>query len=348
VTGAADGSPTDLEDRIVGYLRARLDAPDVRLTDVHRPSVGLSHQTWTFDAEWTRDGRTVSRGMCLRRDPGGTLLRHHSDLGTQFRVLECLARTPARTPEPYWFESDPEVLGAPFLVMERMPGVCPDPWDGEGRRFYREAAGRGELPGSFTAALAELHQLDWEAAGLGFLGVPEPGPGFAHRELAKWGELVELSGHGPEPVLTDLVRWLTDNAPSPRRLVLVHGAYRTGNLLIDGDRVSAVLDWELQAIGDPMFDVAYVLSDLNRTRTELLSNLVPRDRFYREYEAATGIEIDDAACRYYELLYAMRSVAFWMSAAGLYASGHSEDLRMARAAWSVPVVLDRAAAALGY
>ena len=105
--------------------------------------------------------------------------------------------------------------------------------------------------------------------------------------------------------------------------MLVHGAYRTGNLLVDDDRVSAVLDWELQVIGDPMYDVAYVLSDLNREGTDLLSNLVDRDDFYRDYEAATGIEIDDDACRYYQLLYAMRSVAFWMSASDLYATGRS-------------------------
>lgn len=338
----------DLQDRIAEYLTTMLDTPEVRLSGVQRPAVGWSHETLLFDAAWSSGGETVTRGMCLRRDPGNTLLRHRSDLATQFRVLQCLADTPVPTPRPYWFEPDPAVLGAPFLVMEQMPGVCPEPWESEGRRFYTDAAERGTLPGSFTRTLADLHTLDWERAGLEFLGVPGPGPDFALAELAKWGELIELSGHGPEPVLTDLVQWLRDNAPTPQRLALVHGAYRTGNLLVSDDRVSAVLDWELQTIGDPMFDVAYVLSDLNRTGTDLLSNVVPRDVFYSEYEAATGIEIDDRACRYYELLYTMRAAAFWMSAAGLYADGHSEDLRMARTAWSVPLVLDRAASALGY
>ena len=85
--------------------------------------------------------------------------------------------------------------------------------------------------------------------------------------------------------------------PATDQLVLVHGAYRTGNLLIDDDRVSAVLDWETEVIGDPMYDVAYVLSELNREGTDLLSNLVERDEFRRRYEAGTGIEIDDAALR---------------------------------------------------
>ena len=73
-----------------------------------------------------------------------------------------------------------------------------------------------------------------------------------------------------------------------------------------------------------------------------------RDDFYQWYEAATGIEIDEEVCRYYQLLYAMRSAAFWMSASDLYASGRSGDLRLARTQWSIPVVLERAARDLGY
>lgn len=339
----------DLNDRIVSYLGEKLSgARDLRLHDVERSAVGWSHQTWLFDAQWTEGGQTMSRGMCLRRDPGNTLLRHMSNLESQFRVLECLDPTSVPSPTPFWYEDDLDILGAPFLVMEKVLGACPDPWGRAGRSFYHDAAARGTLPGSFTSTLATLHTLDWEAAGLSFLGVPRLGTDFAHKEITKWRALIELSDHEPEPILTDLICWLEQNAPSTDRLVLVHGAYRTGNLLIRNDRVSAVLDWELQGIGDPMFDVAYVLSDLNREDTDLLSNVVPRDQFYSEYEAATGIVIDDEACRYYQLLYAMRSAAFWMSASGLYASGLSDDLRLARTAWSVPVVLERAARQLGY
>jgi aminoglycoside phosphotransferase (APT) family kinase protein len=205
------------------------------------------------------------------------------------------------------------------------------------------------LPVSFTDALVAVHTADWAGAGLGeVLGVPEPGEGFVRRELAKWRALIDASGVEPDPVLVDVLGWLDANVPATDRRALVHGAYRTGNLLIDDDRVSAVLDWETEVIGDPMYDVAYVLSDLNREGTELLSNLVPRDLFIERYEAATGIEVDQARCDYYQLLYAMRSAAFWMSASGLYAMGANPDLRLARTAWSIPVVLDRAARDLGY
>jgi aminoglycoside phosphotransferase (APT) family kinase protein len=338
-----------LEARILDYLKSRLSAGrDFRLENVSRIAVGWSHETWLFDLLYREDGRDVKSGMCLRRDPGNALLRHLSSLDEQYRVLKCLEATALPTPKVYWFEDDRAILDMPFLVMEKVPGACPSPWGREGRAYYQAAAERGTLPASFTSTLATLHTLDWRAAGLDFLGVPATGPEFALREIAKWKELIALSEAAPEPILTDLIAWLEANAPSSEHVTLVHGAYRTGNLLIDNDRISAVLDWELQVLGDPMYDVAYVLSDLNREGTPLLSNLVERDAFFRDYEKLTGFAIDVERCRYYNALYAMRSVAFWMSASGLYASGRSDDIRLARTAWSVPVVLERAATELGY
>jgi len=335
--------------RIRDYLATRLpQARDLVLDNLQRIAVGWSHETWLFDARWREDGGIRTLGLCLRRDPGNALLRELSDLGEQFRVLQCLEATPLPTPRPYWYESDTAILGRPFLVMEKVPGTCPSPWGRDGRAYYAAAAARGVLPESFTDTLATLHTLDWRAAGLEFLGVPAPGTDFAQREMAKWRAFIEQTDAPPDPLLTDLVCWLEANAPATTRLSLVHGAYRTGNLLLDGDRISAVLDWELQVIGDPLYDVAYVLSDLNREGSELLSNLVARETFFERYEAATGITIDEDVCRYYHLLYAMRSAAFWLSASDLYARGASGDLRLARTAWSVPVVLERAARELGY
>ncbi len=343
-------APDEIAARISSYIEGKLPgAQGLQLHNMERIAVGWSHETWLFDAQWSVAGAQNTQGFCLRRDPGNALLRELSDLGDQFGVLQCLEPTALQAPKPFWYEADHGVLGAPFIVMEKVPGSCPNPWGREGRAYYEAAAGRGVLPASFTDTLATLHNIDWRRAGLDFLGVPAAGTSeFALGEVRKWRRLIAASGHGPEPVLTDLICWLEANAPKTERLCFVHGAYRTGNLLIDDDRISAVLDWELQTIGDPMYDVAYVLSDLNREGSELLSNLVPRDEFYRRYEAATGIEIDEGACRYYQLLYAMRSAAFWMSASGLYADGRSDDVRLARTAWSVPVVLERAARDLGY
>lgn len=331
------------------YLAERLEASSpVEICDMERIAVGWSHETWLFDALWSADGTEQRVGLCLRRDPGNALLRAHSDLGEQFRVLKCLEGTDVPAPRAHWHEPDPAVLGAPALIMDRVPGTCPSPWRRAGREFYAAAAERGVLPVSFTDALAAVHNVDWREAGLDFLGVPGSGNDFASREIDKWASLIDASGHDIHPILTDLIGWLRHHAPVTEQLTLVHGAFRTGNVLIDDDRVSAILDWELQVIGDPMYDVAYMLTELNREGTDLLSNVVPRDLFFKQYQQATGIEIDEERCTYYQLLYAMRSAAFWMSAAGLYADGSNNDLRLARTHWSVTVALERAATELGY
>lgn len=348
---SSDAAPVErpLEAILADYLAEKLEASGpVAIEDMTRIAVGWSHETWLFDAVWAADGTENRRGLCLRRDPGNALLRHESDLEEQFKVLRCLETTDVPAPRAFWLELEPEALGAPALIMERVPGECPSPWRRAGREYYAAAAERGVLPASFTDALAAIHAADWREAGLDFLGVPEPGDGFARREVAKWKAFIDESGHPGHPILADLISWLEANAPETDRLTLVHGAYRTGNVLIDDDRVSAVLDWELQVIGDPMYDVAYMLTELNREGTELLSNVVPRDLFFERYQSATGIEIDEERCSYYQLLYAMRSAAFWMSAAGLYASGSNTDLRLARTEWSVTVALERAAQELGY
>ncbi|HKV55415.1 MAG TPA: phosphotransferase family protein [Candidatus Binataceae bacterium] len=338
-----------VQHKIRDYLKTKMpEARDLTLSDwVHSPG-GWSHEIHLFYGTWREDGREIRRGFCVRKDPGAGLLRELSSLKEQYDVIKALEPTPVPTPRAYWYEADPALLGGPFFVMEKVEGEVPNPWARAGKEFYAKAAERGKLPRSFIEALALLHNLDWRATGLAFLGVPKSGNDFALREIAKWERLIAHSESKPEPVLTELLMWLKANAPAAQRLAFVHGAYRTGNLIVRDDAIAAVIDWELQVIGDPMYDVAYVLSDLNREGSPLLSCLVERDLFIDYYQQLTGLTIDFEVCRYYEILYMMRSTAFWLSASGLFAEGRNKDLRLARTTYSVPVVLDMAAKALGF
>ena len=217
----------NMAERIRRYIETKLpNTSDLYLEAMERIAVGWSHETWLFDAHWTENGEAKAQGLCLRRDPGNALLRHFSDLGVQFQVLQSLESTPLPTPKPYWYESDTSILDKPFLVMEKVEGTCPSPWGAAGRRFYAEAAERGTLPQSFTSALATLHTIDWEAAGLSFLGAPESGKDFALREVQKWCELVELSQLEPHPILVDLTGWLKANAPDTKRSHLPNSPQR--------------------------------------------------------------------------------------------------------------------------
>ena len=338
-----------VQEKIAGYLESKLPrARNLALSDFVHSAGGWSHEIYVFYASWNEDGRAMRQGFCLRKDPGAGLLRELSNLREQYRVIKALEATVAPTPKAYWYEEDPSLLGGPFFVMEKVEGDVPNPWSRAGKQFYADAAKRGKLPRSFTEALASLHNLDWRTAGLDFIGVPGDGKDFALREIAKWESLIDQSIRKPEPVLTELLMWLKANAPETRRLAFVHGAYRTGNLIIKDDAIAAIIDWELQVIGDPMYDVAYVLSNLNSEGSPLLSCVIEREFFLDYYQRLTGLTIDLEVCRYYEILYMMRSTAFWLSASGLFAEGRNKDLRLARTTYSVPVVLDMAAKALGF
>jgi len=338
-----------MKEAVLDYLRVKMPAArDLKLIDFNQATGGWSHQIYVFSASWYENGRQTTRAMCLRKDPGAGLLRELSSLEQQYRVLQALEATILPTPRVYWYEENSTLLGGPFFVMEKIEGEVPNPWSEAGKKAYANAAARGRLPRSFVETLAALHNLDWRAAKLEFLGVPGQGNDFALREIAKWESLIEQAHHRPEPVLTELLMWLKGNAPPVQRLALVHGAYRTGNLIIRDDAIAAVVDWELQVIGDPMYDVAYVLSDLNREGSPLLSCVVERDFFLEYYQGLTGLTVDLEVCRYYEILYMMRSAAFWISASSLFAEGKNKDLRLARTTYSVPVVLDMAARALGF
>jgi aminoglycoside phosphotransferase (APT) family kinase protein len=338
-----------VQEKIAGYLESKIPrARNLTLSDFVHSAGGWSHEIYVFYATWNEDGRAMRQGFCLRKDPGIGLLRELSNLRDQFRVIKALEPTPAPTPKAYWYEEDPSLLGGPFFVMEKVEGEVPNPWSRAGKQFYADAAKRGKLPRSFVEALASLHNLDWRAHGFDFIGVPADGKDFALREIAKWESLISQSIRKPEPVLTELLMWLKANAPETQRFAFVHGAYRTGNLIIKDDAIAAIIDWELQVIGDPMYDVAYVLSNLNSEGSPLLSCVVERDFFLDYYQQLTGLTIDLEVCRYYEILYMMRSTAFWLSASGLFAEGRNKDLRLARTTYSVPVVLDMAAKALGF
>ena len=338
-----------VQEKIVGYLESKMPrARNLALSDFVHSAGGWSHEIYVFFATWNEDGRAMRQGFCLRKDPGSGLLRELSSLREQFRVIKALEATSVPTPKAYWYEEDPSILGGPFFVMEKVEGEVPNPWSRAGKQFYAGAAKRGKLPRSFVEALASLHNLDWRGAGLDFIGVPGDGKDFALREIAKWESLIDQSIRKPEPVLIELLMWLKANAPETWRLAFVHGAYRTGNLIIKDDAIAAIIDWELQVIGDPMYDVAYVLSNLNREGSPLLSCVVEREFFLDYYQQLTGLTIDLDVCRYYEILYMMRSTAFWLSASGLFAEGRNKDLRLARTTYSVPVVLDMAAKALGF
>ncbi len=217
--------------------------------------------------------------LVLRRPPFGSDVRGAHDMSREHRILSRLAGVYPKAPRPVLFCDDPSVLGAPFYLMERVRGVI---LRGGSADLGLDATGRRRLTEAFADALAELHAVDLEAAGLGDLGHPE---GYVERQVRGWTERYLAAKTDEVPEVERAAAWLAEHLPGPSgdsgaaRAALIHNDFKLDNLVLappaaDGDdagsgdgadpdagpRIVAVLDWEMATVGDPLMDLGSSLA----------------------------------------------------------------------------------------
>ena len=192
----------------------------------------------------------------VRRPPLGHVQATAHDMGREFTAMSALADTGVPVPRTFAHCADPDVLGAPFYVMERVDGVA--------IRTAAELAERGEERTSAIATrlvgvLAALHAVDPDAVGLSDFGRPS---GFLERQVRRWGQQLEGSKTQDRPQAEELHQRLTSSLPAedPSVLGIVHGDYRLDNCLVGpDDEIRAVVDWEMATLGDTRTDLALML-----------------------------------------------------------------------------------------
>lgn len=194
----------------------------------------------------------------VRRPPLGHVQATAHDMGREHTVMSALADTDVPVPATYAHCADPEVLGAPFYVMERVDGVA------YRYRTQLEPLGAertGAIARRLVEVLSRLHAVDPQAVGLGEFGRPQ---GFLERQVRRWGKQLEGSKTREHPDAEELHRRLgarvPDDAASTAYVGIVHGDYRMDNVLVDeADEVRAVVDWEMATLGDTRTDLALML-----------------------------------------------------------------------------------------
>jgi aminoglycoside phosphotransferase (APT) family kinase protein len=136
------------------------------------------------------------------------------------------------------------------------------------------------------------------------------------------------------------------NVPNSDRRTLVHGDYRTGNVLFEGDRITGVIDWEFARCGDPMWDLGWACAPANQMDSGLVCYLMPEAQFLDLYEEASGLTLDRDALRFWKLLATVTNASGWLECVDVFRA--TRGLRFARMSYSVPVVRRLIAEALGY
>ena len=250
------GSPPGLDlDRLAGFLDR--ECPGL-IEGPLRAEVfdgGKSNITYRVT-----DGRDQ---WVVRRPPLGHVLATAHDMVRECRVIAALAPTPVPVPGILALCSDPEVIGAPFYVMELMPGI---PYR---QREQLEVLGPVRVRAlsiRMVEVLADLHAVDPGEVGLGDFGRPE---GFLARQVQRWRKQLDASKSRELLGVDELFEILVTSVPPQRPAAIVHGDYRLDNLLIDdADAVTAVLDWEMATIGDALTDLALLLAYNRMSRLE--------------------------------------------------------------------------------
>jgi aminoglycoside phosphotransferase (APT) family kinase protein len=302
-------------------LRRALGEP-VRVRSLARLKGGYSREMWTFDACLPHG----SRQLILCTDMAGGVVDQSDALSRvgEYRLLAALRAGGVPVPAVLCAGGADDVLGRPYLVMERVEGITAvrpllrDPhYVRRHDRFGRQKAG----------ILAMIHALAPPAglfAGTGFAGT---GDLVSARETARWVRAVSEVPAARTPAVRAAVRWLERHQPGrPDRVALVHGDYRTGNLLYGPDGIRAVLDWEMAHPGDPLEDVAFAQLVCWRVGTGRVGGLVTAGRWIELYEQAAHVAVDRDSLHFWEVLAAVKMAALTLRAGQRRPPGRERDL----------------------
>ncbi|PCJ71326.1 MAG: phosphotransferase family protein [Rhodobiaceae bacterium] len=262
------------------------------ITDLHRLSGGASQETWSFKNQ-TSEG---TEPLILRRAPGGGGSNASGTaigLETEAVLIRLAAEAGVAVPTVRYVAKPEDGIGSGF-IMNHVSG------EALGSKIVRSdafSAVRPKLATQCGEALARLHAVPMAS-------LPTLRHSPASEEIKRYQETYKTHAH-PHPVFDLAFKWLSDNIPEDGRTTLVHGDFRNGNIMFDPEiGVSAVLDWELAHIGDPMEDMGWIC--VNSWRFGKIDKPVGgfglRNEMFAAYEAAGGPAVDPERVKFWEVL----------------------------------------------
>ena len=237
------------------------------------------------------------------------------------RLLQVARDAGVPVPRVLGGESSADRLGAAFMIMERVEGETIP------RKLLRDdayAGARTRMTGQCGAALARVHSIPVSA--VSFLGEPR-----SPLELIdEHTRLLDSVGE-PHPTFELGLRWLRRNLPTSTRRGLVHGDFRTGNLIVSPQGLRAVIDWELAHLGDPMEDLGWFCTGAWRfgVKDRPAGGFGSREELYDAYERAGGAPVDRDAARFWEVYGTLRWGVLCLMQAARHLRGEVQSIELA-------------------
>ena len=194
----------------------------------------------------------------LRRPPVGANIKSAHDMGREFRVLSLLKPHYAKVPAPLLYCDSPDIIGAPFYVMENVAGTILRAFNAPKMNIAAETF--QQLSAALVNNLVTLHALDIHATGLDQLGKPE---GYVQRQVEGWVKRYYAAETDKIETLEAVAKWMPEHLPRHQHYTLLHNDYKYDNVILNPDNLSeitGVLDWEMATVGDPLMDLGATLA----------------------------------------------------------------------------------------
>jgi aminoglycoside phosphotransferase (APT) family kinase protein len=320
-------SPNDeIGPRLTEWLRTKLpDADEVRVEGLDRVTFGHSAEMMVLTVVARRGATEERQEVVLRLRPRPPALLEPYNLERQFDILRGLTDTDVPAPRALWLENSGEVLGRPFLVMNRVAGSVYEmetPPDATSQRIR-------QMCKSMAEQLAAIHSVDLSKTGLGAL---DDGTTHLDREIDHWANEMHRVQRGTLPALERLLQGLRATRPAPcPTITLVHGDAKPGNFAFVDDNVSAVFDWEMTTVGDPLTDIGWMellwMQPVGITSHDAALTI---DEFIQCYQAASGIKVENRS--WYRALNAFKMAVICLIGGMLVDQGDSDDPKLVLAA----------------
>jgi aminoglycoside phosphotransferase (APT) family kinase protein len=335
-------------DALDRYLTQHVAGRTGTLANVEMAAAGRSNVTLIVTDD------TGDR-LVVRMPPAGHTSGNAHDVCREGRIMAALATTAVRVPVIEAICDDVQVLGTPFFVMRHVAGAV---LDTAADATSVEPEARRLIGLDVARQLAALHQVEPDDVGMEWMRRSDD---FVERQLRRFQHQWHGTPGTPDSdAFADVHATLVATRPDPVADTVVHGDYRLGNTIVDGDHVAAVLDWELTTLGHPTSDLAYLVNNWVGTDTDTASGTEPvtgptaaggfvtRDELTRAYVNAGGPLADAATLAYF------RAFSYWRLASirsGVVSRLEHSDDPGARAKAddsrrSIPLLLQAASAQL--
>jgi aminoglycoside phosphotransferase (APT) family kinase protein len=310
------------------FLRRQAGATRLSISETRLLSGGSIQENWLVHAELDgKYGPTLD--VVVRTDaPSGVEGSH--DRAEEFALLKAAFAAGVTVPEPLWLCRDASLIGRPYFVMRRVAGVAAAHVVVRDTRYGGD---RERLLERLGEELARIHSIRPPREDLGFLEVPDQPPALA--AIARLRAYLDRHP-SPYPALEWGLRWLERHAPAGEQVVLCHRDFRTGNYMVDEHGLTAVLDWEFAAWGDPLEDIGWFCARCWRFGGDEAGGIGSREAFYRGYEGVAGWRPEAAAVRYWEVMAHLNWAVIALQQAERHLSGEERSLMLALTGHMVP------------